>query len=102
MSDFASGPRHGTEEAEIALEVELDAKPETVWRAVAVPAFRERWLPAGGPRGAGADRLHSRRRDPLSFFFFFFFFFIFYTGSSGRTALRSRKHRRRFRDRAGA
>ncbi len=46
MSDFASDPRHGTEpEAEIALEVELDAKPETVWRAVAVPAFRERWLP---------------------------------------------------------
>jgi len=37
-------PREETE-AEIALEVELDAKPEKVWRAIALPAFRERWLP---------------------------------------------------------
>jgi uncharacterized protein YndB with AHSA1/START domain len=33
------------EETEIMLEVELDAAPEKVWRAIAVPAFRERWLP---------------------------------------------------------
>lgn len=45
MSDNAVDPR---EEAEIALEVELDAKPEKLWRAIAVPAFRERWLPAAG------------------------------------------------------
>jgi len=32
-------------EAEIALEVELDATPDKVWRAIALPAFRERWLP---------------------------------------------------------
>ena len=43
MSDTCD-PREETE-AEIALEVELDAKPEKVWRALAVPAFRERWLP---------------------------------------------------------
>jgi uncharacterized protein YndB with AHSA1/START domain len=42
MNDIASDPR---EEAEIALEVELDASPEKVWRAVAIAAFRERWLP---------------------------------------------------------
>jgi uncharacterized protein YndB with AHSA1/START domain len=42
MSDIASKPR---EEAEIALEYELDAAPEKVWRAIAVAAFRERWLP---------------------------------------------------------
>ena len=42
MSDIAGKPR---EEAEIALEVELDAAPEKVWRAIAVAAFRERWLP---------------------------------------------------------
>ena len=42
MSDIATEPR---EEAEIALEYELDASPEKVWRAIAVPAFRERWLP---------------------------------------------------------
>jgi uncharacterized protein YndB with AHSA1/START domain len=42
MSDIASDTRA---EAEISLEVELDAKPEKVWRAIAIPAFRERWLP---------------------------------------------------------
>ena len=46
MSDIASDPREETEDkAEIALEYELDAKPEKVWRAIAVAAFRERWLP---------------------------------------------------------
>ena len=46
MSDIASDPRQKTEdEAEIALEYELDAAPEKVWRAIAVAAFRERWLP---------------------------------------------------------
>ncbi len=33
------------EETEIALEYELDAAPEKVWRAIALAAFRERWLP---------------------------------------------------------
>jgi hypothetical protein len=42
MSDIAIIPR---EEAEVALEVELDAAPEKVWRAIAIAAFRERWLP---------------------------------------------------------
>ena len=42
MSDIANDPR---EEPEIALEYELDAAPEMVWRAIAVAAFRERWLP---------------------------------------------------------
>ena len=46
MSDIAIDPPQKTEdEAEIALEVELDAPPEKVWRAIALPAFRERWLP---------------------------------------------------------
>jgi len=44
MSDIASDVQEEAE-AEIALEVELDAKPEKVWRAIAIPAFRERWLP---------------------------------------------------------
>ena len=42
MSDIASDPR---EKAEIALEYELDAAPEKVWPAIAIAAFRERWLP---------------------------------------------------------
>ena len=42
MTDIANATH---EETEIALEVELDARPEKVWRAIAIPAFRERWLP---------------------------------------------------------
>jgi len=38
-------PREETKGAEIALEIELDAKPEKVWRAISLAAFRERWLP---------------------------------------------------------
>jgi len=30
---------------ELVLEYELDAPPEKVWRAVTIPALRERWLP---------------------------------------------------------
>ena len=37
--------REAEDETEIALEYELDAVPEKVWRTIAVPAFRERWLP---------------------------------------------------------
>ena len=33
------------DESEIALEFELDAPPERVWRALAVPTFRDQWLP---------------------------------------------------------
>ena len=42
MTDIANATH---EETEIALEVELDARPEKVWRAIAIPAFRDRWLP---------------------------------------------------------
>jgi hypothetical protein len=46
MTGIASDPRQETKgQAEIALEYELDATPEKVWRAIAVAAFRERWLP---------------------------------------------------------
>ena len=36
-----------TDKPEIALEYELDAAPEKVWRAITTPAFREQWLPGG-------------------------------------------------------
>lgn len=32
-------------DAELVLEYELDAPPEKVWRAVTIPALRQRWLP---------------------------------------------------------
>jgi uncharacterized protein YndB with AHSA1/START domain len=31
--------------ASLASEYDLDAPPEKVWRAMTIPAFRERWLP---------------------------------------------------------
>jgi uncharacterized protein YndB with AHSA1/START domain len=42
MSDIANLPREATE---IAVEVQLSEPPGKVWRAISVPAFRERWLP---------------------------------------------------------
>jgi uncharacterized protein YndB with AHSA1/START domain len=31
---------------QLVFEYQLDAPPEKVWRALSIPAFRERWLPA--------------------------------------------------------
>lgn len=33
-------------ETGIVLNFDLDEAPEKVWRAISLPAFRERWLPA--------------------------------------------------------
>jgi uncharacterized protein YndB with AHSA1/START domain len=30
---------------QLVFEYQLDAPPEKVWRALSIPAFRERWLP---------------------------------------------------------
>lgn len=32
---------------ELVFDYELDAPPEKVWRAISMPAFREKWLPGG-------------------------------------------------------
>jgi uncharacterized protein YndB with AHSA1/START domain len=42
MSD-AVNPDHS--DANLVLEYEFDAPPAKVWRAVTIPALRERWLP---------------------------------------------------------
>lgn len=39
-------------DAALVLEYELDAPPEKVWRAVTIPALRERWLPDADLAGA--------------------------------------------------
>lgn len=31
--------------ADLVFEYELDASPEKVWRAISIPAFRDKWLP---------------------------------------------------------
>ncbi|MGY4475166.1 SRPBCC family protein [Bradyrhizobium sp. USDA 3364] len=49
MSD-AVKPDHA--DAALVMEYELDAPPEKVWRAVTIPALRERWLPDSDLAGA--------------------------------------------------
>ncbi|MGY3441612.1 SRPBCC family protein [Bradyrhizobium sp. USDA 4473] len=49
MSD-AVNPDHA--DAALVMEYELDAPPEKVWRAVTIPALRERWLPDSDLAGA--------------------------------------------------
>ncbi|MGF6311834.1 uncharacterized protein YndB with AHSA1/START domain [Bradyrhizobium sp. i1.8.4] len=44
-------------DAALVIEYDLDAPPEKVWRAVTIPALRERWLP--GSDLAGAEPLSS-------------------------------------------
>jgi uncharacterized protein YndB with AHSA1/START domain len=39
-------------DAALVLEYDLDAPPEKVWRAVTIPALRERWLPDADLAGA--------------------------------------------------
>ncbi|WP_136660339.1 polyketide cyclase [Nitratireductor sp. XY-223] len=40
-----SDQEHEEREKELVFEYALDAPPEKVWRAISIPAFRERWLP---------------------------------------------------------
>ncbi|WP_441233005.1 SRPBCC family protein [Bradyrhizobium sp. 930_D9_N1_4] len=49
MSD-AVKPDHS--DANLVLEYEFDAPPAKVWRAVTIPALRERWLPNSDLAGA--------------------------------------------------
>lgn len=49
MSDAAK-PDHA--DAALVLEYDFDAPPERVWRAVTIPALRERWLPDSDLAGA--------------------------------------------------
>jgi uncharacterized protein YndB with AHSA1/START domain len=50
---------------ELVFEYELDAPLEKVWRAISVPALRERWLPSGAL--ADAEPLASVPREEVSY-----------------------------------
>ena len=39
-------------DADLVLEYDLDVPPEKVWRAVSIPALRQRWLPDSDLAGA--------------------------------------------------
>jgi uncharacterized protein YndB with AHSA1/START domain len=58
-----------TQADDLVLEYELDAPVEKVWRAISVPAFRERWLPKEDLIGAEpvssvpSEEVRYRMRD---------------------------------------
>lgn len=66
MSD-AEKPDHP--DAALVLEYDLDAPPAKVWRAVTIPALRERWLPESDLVGAepestiAGEEVRYRLRD---------------------------------------
>lgn len=66
MSDAAK-PDHP--DAALVLEYDLDAPPAKVWRAVTIPALRERWLPESDLVGAepessiAGEEVRYRLRD---------------------------------------
>ncbi|MCP3462079.1 MULTISPECIES: SRPBCC domain-containing protein [unclassified Bradyrhizobium] len=66
MSDAAK-PDHA--DTDLVLEYDFDAPPEKVWRAVTIPALRERWLPDADLVGAepessvAGEEVRYRLRD---------------------------------------
>ncbi|MEZ2221607.1 SRPBCC domain-containing protein [Rhizobium sp. RCC_161_2] len=54
---------------DLVQEYQLDAPPEKVWRAISIPAFRERWLPKGDladpnpVSSAPGEEIRYRMRD---------------------------------------
>lgn len=62
MSDAAK-PDHP--DTALVLEYEFDAPPAKVWRAVTIPALRERWLPDCDLAGCRAGIIDRRRRSAL-------------------------------------
>ena len=56
-------------DADLVLEYDLDAPPAKVWRAVTIPALRERWLPDRDLAGAepestiAGEEVRYRLRD---------------------------------------
>lgn len=67
MSD-AMKPDHSA--PALVLQYDLDAPPAKVWRAVTIPALRERWLPGSDLAGAepessiAGEEVRYRLREP--------------------------------------
>ncbi len=64
MSD-APGRDRNKQDNELVLDYEFDAPPDKVWRAVTVPALRERWLP--GADLAEAEPVSSIAGEEVSY-----------------------------------
>ena len=50
---------------DVVFEYKLDAPPEKVWRAISIPAFREKWLPDGAL--ADAEPVSSAPGDEICY-----------------------------------
>lgn len=50
---------------DLVLEYDLDAPPEKVWRAISIPAFREKWLP--GEDLAAAEPVSSAHGEEIRY-----------------------------------
>ena len=61
MSQIVTDPQA----SELVFEFELDAPPEKVWRALSIPAFRDKWLPAEDL--ASAEPVSSVPREEVRF-----------------------------------
>ncbi|MCO5150152.1 MULTISPECIES: SRPBCC family protein [unclassified Shinella] len=61
--------RQAGQATDLVLEYDLDAPTEKVWRAISIPAFRERWLPDGALAdaepilAAPGEEIRFRMRD---------------------------------------
>ena len=73
MSDAVKPDRPDADlvlETDLVLEYDLDAPPAKVWRAVTIPALRERWLPDRDLAGAepelsiAGEEVRYRLREP--------------------------------------
>lgn len=51
--------------ADLVFEYALDAPPETVWRAISIPDFRDKWLPRADL--ADADPISSAPGDEIRY-----------------------------------
>ena len=82
------------ERENLALDYELDAPPEKVWRAISIPAFREQWLPNGAladPEPVAAtpgEAICYRMRDDAPPFLESLVTFRIMPGAAGGTLLR--------------
>lgn len=61
----------GTPGPRLVFDADIDAPPDTVWRAICIPEIREKWLPDADladaealPAPAGGRAVRFRMRDP--------------------------------------
>ncbi|MGV3482669.1 MAG: SRPBCC family protein [Sphingobium sp.] len=47
MSETDGDRKRGERADPLVFDYDLDAPPEKVWRAISLPAFRDKWLPRG-------------------------------------------------------